>query len=244
MEFRGVRSEDQPSADRSGDDRYGTLVAPRVVAPFHQHLFNVRLDMDVDGTRNTVYELDLVAADEGAANPYGNAMVARATPLLRERDARRSIDAAAARTWLVVSAERTNELGKPTGYQLVPDSSPTLLAVPESPLARRAEFARHHLWVTPFDPDERHAGGEYPNQHPGGAGLPEWTASDRLLDQTDVVLWHTFGTSHVCRPEDWPVMPVEHAGFRLRPWGFFDRNPALDVPPSTSHCASEHQVKA
>jgi primary-amine oxidase len=33
------------------------------------------------------------------------------------------------------------------------------------------------------------------------------------------------------------VMPVERAGFRLRPWGFFDRNPALDVPPSGGgHC--------
>jgi primary-amine oxidase len=90
--------------------------------------------------------------------------------------------------------------------------------------------------VTPFHPDERHAGGEYPNQHPGGAGLPEWTAADRPLEDADLVLWHTFGTSHVCRPEDWPVMPVEYAGFRLKPWGFFDRNPALDVPPSPAHC--------
>jgi primary-amine oxidase len=29
-------------------------------------------------------------------------------------------------------------------------------------------------------------------------------------------------------------MPVEVAGFRLVPVGFFDRNPALDTPPSTS----------
>ena len=31
--------------------------------------------------------------------------------------------------------------------------------------------------------------------------------------------------------EDWPVMPVERAGFALRPFGFFDANPALDVAP-------------
>ena len=50
------------------------------------------------------------------------------------------------------------------------------------------------------------------------------------------MLWHTFGVTHVPRPEDWPVMPVEYTGFTLIPFGFFDRNPALDVPPSAAHC--------
>ena len=45
-----------------------------------------------------------------------------------------------------------------------------------------------------------------------------------------MVLWYTFGAHHVPRPEDWPVMPVVKIGFSLRPRGFFDRSPALDVP--------------
>ena len=52
----------------------------------------------------------------------------------------------------------------------------------------------------------------------------------------DIVVWHTFGVTHIPRPEDWPVMPVEYTGFTLVPFGFFDRNPALDVPPSADHC--------
>jgi primary-amine oxidase len=214
------------------DDPYSSVVAPGVGAMHHQHLFNVRLDMEVDGPANTVYEVDLVAAPPGPGNPWGNAMTVRSTPLLRESTARRFIDAAAGRSWVVTSAGRRNALGQPTGYRLIPQSSPLLLAPPDTPLGRRAAFARHHLWVTRFDPEERHAGGEYPNQHPGGLGLPAWTAADRSLEAADVVLWHTFGLSHIARPEDWPVMPVEHCGFRLRPWGFFDRNPALDVPPT------------
>ncbi len=33
-------------------------------------------------------------------------------------------------------------------------------------------------------------------------------------------------------------MPVDYTGFTLKPVGFFDRNPALDVPPTASggHC--------
>jgi primary-amine oxidase len=215
---------------------YAHLVAPGLAAIHHQHLFNARLDMEVDGPRNSVQELDVVPADEGHDNPYRTAIVTRTTPLRCEADARRQADPAVGRSWLITSADRRNVIDQPTAYQLVPQASPTLLAAPASSLGRRAEFARHHLWVTPFAEDERHAGGEYPNQHPGGSGLPEWTDGNRSIQETDVVLWHTFGTSHAARPEDWPVMPVERTGFRLRPCGFFDRNPALDVPPSHLHC--------
>jgi len=35
---------------------------------------------------------------------------------------------------------------------------------------------------------------------------------------------------HMVRTEDWPVMPVLWHGFEIRPFDFFDRNPALDLP--------------
>ncbi len=89
------------------------------------------------------------------------------------------------------------------------------------------------LWVTPFDRDEMHAAGRYPNQSAGGDGLPAWTAADRPLVDTDLVVWHTFGLHHLPRPEDFPVQPVVTAGFALHPSGFFDENPALDVPPAS-----------
>src|SRR5207237_5765856 len=104
----------------------------------------------------------------------------------------------------------------------------------------RAGFARHNLWATPYQPDERRAAGEYPNQHEGGDGLPRWTAADRSLVETDVVLWYTFGLTHFVRPEDWPVMPVEYTGFLLSPFGFFDRNPALDVAVTASSESCHH----
>ncbi|MDZ7726785.1 MAG: hypothetical protein U5Q44_00560 [Dehalococcoidia bacterium] len=109
-------------------------------------------------------------------------------------------------------------------------------------VAKRATFGTKTLWVTQYDPDELHAAGDFPNQHPGGDGLPAYIAKDRPLENQDVVLWHTVGVTHIARPEDWPVMPVEYAGFTLKPIGFFERNPALDVPPSHGdHCATDDQ---
>ena len=213
---------------------FGTLVAPQLDAPNHQHLFNMRLDFEVDGPNNTVYEVDAIGLPPGPDNPYGNAIVARKTAIANECEARRSCNPATARTWKIVNPHVTNRFGEPVGYKLVPFVGPTLLADESSDLARRAEFARHSLWITRYDPGELHAAGDYPNQHPG-AGIGEWVKQGRDLLDTDVVMWHTFGTSHLPRPEDWPIMPCEYIGFSLKPAGFFDRNPSLDVPPPSGH---------
>jgi primary-amine oxidase len=214
---------------------FANVIAPGIAAPHHQHLFSARLDLDVDGTANSVYEVEAEAVPAGPDNPWGNAFRPRVTALTHELAAQRDMDAATSRTWRVVNESRRNALGQPVGYKLVPTmSTPTMLASPESSVGRRAGFARHNLWVTPYAADERRAAGEFPNQHAGGDGLPRWTAADRPLTDTDLVLWYTFGVTHFVRPEDWPVMPVEYTGFTLMPFGFFDRNPALDVAPTAS----------
>jgi primary-amine oxidase len=147
------------------------------------------------------------------------------------------IDPLRGRYWLVANRGDRNELGQEPAYKLVPGSNVLLFSDPSASVTQRAAFATRHLWVTPYHPDERFPAGDYPNQHPGGAGLPTWTKADRPIEDTDVVLWYTVGSHHITRPEDWPVMPTERAGFMLKPAGFFDRNPALDVAPSAfGHC--------
>jgi primary-amine oxidase len=211
--------------------RHGTLVAPGLNAMVHQHFFNMRLDLDIDGTDNTVEEVWTESLPRGPENPHGNAFEARRRPLETESAAQRRLDPASARWWEVVNPNVRHRLGRPVGYRLVPGENTRPFAQPDAAVMRRAGFVAEHLWVTPYEPDERYAAGDYPNQHPGGAGLPEWTSADRDIVNRDLVVWYTFGHHHVPRPEDWPVMPVATIGFQLKPVGFFDRNPALDVPP-------------
>ncbi|GAA4987082.1 primary-amine oxidase [Nonomuraea thailandensis] len=221
------------------DDRaapYASEVAPGLAAPYHQHLFSARLDMTVDGVANAVDEVEA----RPLAGEHGNAFGRTVTRLRTEQRARRDADLKAERTWHVVNPEVRNRLGRPVGYALHAEGKPTLMAAEGSSIHRRAEFATSHLWVTRYHPAERYPAGDLVNQHPGGAGLPEYTRADRDLDGQDIVLWHTFGLTHFPRTEDWPIMPVDTCGFVLKPVGFFDRNPTLDVPPSASQRSSCH----
>jgi primary-amine oxidase len=220
-----------------GPDGYSSEMAPGLGAPFHQHMFSARLDMSVDGDCNVVEEVDAVAVPIGPENPWGNAFRPERTRLTRESEAQRTADNLKARVWHITNPTKQNRLGQNVGYALHPEGQPVLLADPSSSVAKRAAFATKHLWVTKYDPAERYPAGDFVNQHPGDGGLPTFVAQDRDIDGEDIVVWHTFGLTHFPRPEDWPVMPVDYAGFKLKPVGFFDRNPALNVPAAPkSHC--------
>lgn len=215
---------------------FGVEVAPRLNAPFHQHIFAARLVTNIDGQNNSAYEVNTVRVPAGPANPHGNAFKAELTPLASEKQARRCINSDTARFWRFVNPNRKNRLGQPVGYRLVPGENCPPLVQPDARVMRRAAFTSNHLWVTPFDERERYAAGDYPNQHPAGDGLPVWTEADRNISNTEIVAWYVFAHNHVPRPEDWPVMPVGMIGFQLKPDGFFERSPAMDVPPPSKKC--------
>lgn len=228
------------SGHDGASEAFASEIAPGVGAPYHQHLFSARLDMSVDGLDNCVDEVDAVGLPMGPTNPVGNAITYRSTRLRTESEGQRLADPSSGRTWRVSSASAVNRLGRPTAYVLYPEGMPTLLAAEGSSVRERAAFATKHLWVTRYQPDQLWAAGELVNQHPGGSGLPAYVAGDRDIDGQDIVVWHTFGLTHFPRTEDWPVMPVDYCGFMLKPNGFFDRNPTLDVPAPPSNCSTGH----
>lgn len=214
----------------AGHTSFGHLVAPGVNAPNHQHFFSYRLDLDVDGTANTVFAVDTRAPDTN--NPKGEFFAMTEQTLATEREAMSDVSFSTARNWRVVNTHATNALGQYTGYTLVPGAAAPPFALPGSAPLRTAGFVAHQLWVTPYAPGELYAAGEFQNLGRDGDGLPAWTSANRSLADTDVVLWYTLGITHIPRPEDWPYMPAHRGGFRLVPTSFFSRNPALDVPAS------------
>ena len=246
IKLSGELSTNQLSADeeKEGSPSHGVMVAPGVNAQIHQHMFCARLDMAVDSHKNTVSEVDLVAEPpHPQKNPFGNAFNFQETILKTEKDAIRDYDASKARTWKISNADGklNGQTGKPVSYKLIPftqgPAQPTLLTDPSCAVSKKGAFASHNLWVTPHNDKERFPAGEYTPQGDGSDGLPDWTSANRNIEGEDVVLWHAFGVAHVPRPEDFPVMPCEVTGFTLKPDGFFEGNPSIDLPPDTNEAS-------
>jgi primary-amine oxidase len=212
--------------------KYGNLMAPQLYAPNHQHFFNLRLDFDLDGVANSVYEVNVQGEPKSRKNPYGNAFYAKPTLLTTEQKARRNLKLETGRYWKIVNENVKNEIGEPVAYKFIAGENCVPYAAKTASWYKRAGFVSNHLWVTPYDPDEKFGAGNYPNQHKGGDGLINWTKKNRSVTNTDIVLWYTMGHTHIPRPEDYPVMPASYIGFLLKPAGFFTMNPANDLPPS------------
>lgn len=217
--------------------KFGTEVAPGVLGQIHQHIFCARLDLAIDGDKNAVLECDTKGMPAGSDNPYGNAFYIDETVIGTETGRKR--EPTAERFWKFVSREKTNRMGRPTGYKLEPTHSITPFADPESPSGKRMRFVYNDLWVTPYDPEQRFPGGEFMNHSTGNDGVEQWVQKGRNVDGEDIVAWHVFGLHHMPRLEDFPVQPVVTTGFKLMPAGFFNGNPNLDLPPDANK-ASRH----
>ena len=219
------------------EPKYGTKVAPNVYGPNHQHFFCVRLDMMVDGQKNTVVECDSEAVPAGPDNPHGNAWVVKSTPIRSESESGRVADAGKGRFWKIINPSVKNAMGDPVAYKLEPGPSTLSFYQADAHALKRALFTTKNLWVTSYDQAEMFPAGDYVNQSTGGGGLPEYVKANRALENSDVVIWHSFVAHHIPRPEDWPVMPATLLGFHLKPTGFFDGNPGLDMPELADNCS-------
>lgn len=228
-QVKGSAANTVKEAERKGDLLYGSLLDRGLIGVNHQHIFNMRLDMDVDGPDNTFVTLTPRVVRAPASSRRTSAWVVDERQFDREQDAR--IDEGTGAQWTVVNPKRHNSLGYPTGYLLDAHSqNSSVLMSDDDPPAQRAAFTQHDLWVTRFDNAELYAAGNFPNQSLGGEGLPRYVADNDSIKNKDIVLWVNVGLTHITRAEDWPLMSVEWFGsLELKPFMFFDQNPGLDI---------------
>ncbi|WP_218510333.1 primary-amine oxidase [Variovorax sp. dw_308] len=230
---KGVKSRTMQDPTAAEDTRYGTLLDHNIVGTTHQHIYNFRLDLDVDGEKNSLTEVDPVVVPNTRGGPRTSAMETVTRTVATEQKAAQKFDAATIR--LLSNPARSNKVGNPVSYQLIPYAGGT------HPIAKGANFAKdewinhrlsfmdRQLWVTRYNPDELFPEGKYPNRSNKDTGLGEFVADDQSIENADDVVWLTTGTTHVARAEEWPIMPTEWVNVLLKPWNFFDETPTLGL---------------
>jgi primary-amine oxidase len=231
---KGVKSQSLSDETASEDTAWGPLISPGRAGINHSHFFSLRLDLDVDGTRNTFVRAAMVPETLPETSPRRSIWRVKHEVAKTDTEAKFRLNYERPAMWHVINPHKSNAVGYPVSYMIHGGGNALPLMDPdESPLSR-AQFANYHLWVTPYSPAERWAAGDYPNQSSPGQGLPSWTAHSRSIEDTDIVLWYTMGFHHIPSSEDWPVYNLGWHSVTLKPYNFFDQNPALDVPPVES----------
>jgi primary-amine oxidase len=211
--------------------QFGQLVAPGIDAVDHDHFFSYRLDLDVDGTQNSLM-VDKLVPYKLPDSALGRHWIWAMKPemLKTEGQAKLNVSIEHPAMWRFANENVKNALGQPTSFEIMPgETGISLLPSTEWP-QKRAGFSEHNLWVTPYDPNERYVSGVYVMGSKGEDALTEWVKKDRSIMNTDIVAWYTVGFHHVPRPEDWPQMPIMWHTFSLRPFQFLPKNPTMDLP--------------
>jgi primary-amine oxidase len=227
---KGVASQSMKDATAAADTRAGTLIAPGLVAPFHSHYFNFRLDLDIDGTSNDFMRERLVQQSLAEGTPRRSIYAVTTEMPASEQAARSRIDPASPALYHFGNHNVESALGHHPGYMLMPEGSyvhPLLAA--DDPPVRRNSYLHYQLSVTPHQPSERYAGGRFAMMSDGSDTLGAWTSRDRPIGNRDIVAWYTIGFHHITRMEDWPVMPTHWFGFTLMPHNFFATSPAMTI---------------
>ncbi|QRM57443.1 tyramine oxidase [Sinorhizobium sp. BG8] len=228
---KGVASKSMKDATAAADTRYGTLIAPNLVAPNHDHFFNFRFDFDIDGQKNMFARTALVAGKSPEGTPRRSFWETKDEMPMTEMEGRYKVNPATPAMYHVMNMGKETKLGHHPAYMILPENSVAYspLDVENDPPARRNAYIEYTFWNTPYDPKERYAGGEYAFQSDGSDSLPAWVKKDRSIHDTDIVTWYTMGFHHVPHMEDWPVMSTMWKGITLMPYNFFDHNPSIGI---------------
>ncbi len=199
-EVKGVAARNMADRSAQQDTAAGMLVAPNLVGVNHDHFVSLRLDVDIDGSANTLLRQKLVPRP--AAGDTGRRSLWTVTKeAVGEEGPVPAVEHGGAEVWRIVNPNLQNRLGQYPAYELRPGHSATSLLAPDDLPQRRAAFSAAPLWVTAYDAKELYAAGLYPNQSRGGDGLPAYAARHRPVANTDIVLWVTMGFHHLPRPD-------------------------------------------
>ncbi|KAF6065134.1 Copper amine oxidase, enzyme domain family protein [Candida albicans] len=241
-------------ADGEDIGPWGTVVYPNVNAHNHQHLFSLRIHPRIDGDNNSAATSDAKPSPfptGSTQNMYGNAFYCEKTTFKTVKESITNFESATARTWDMYNPSSIHKYsGKPATYKLWSTFCSPLLAQEGSLVKKRAPWAASHTQVVPYVDDKLGYGRLYPSgdhvpqwSGDGLRGMREWIGDGTdKVDNTDILLFHTFGITHFPAPEDFPVMPTEIFDLQLRPRNIHTENPVLDVKPSYARTTSE--VKA
>ncbi|XP_034272102.1 membrane primary amine oxidase-like [Pantherophis guttatus] len=214
-----------------GGTKYGNKVGEYTLGTMHNHLINYKVDLDVEGVKNSLVDLDM--AYESVQAPWRPEHTIQRPILTQqvldtEEKAAFPLDGKIPR-YLLFSSNNENQWGHKQSYRIQIISFAGKHLPQSSPMEKAISWGRYKLSVTKQKEEELTSTCIYNQNDPWD---PLVTFANFIDNETivneDLVAWISVGFLHVPHAEDIPttVTVGNGVGFLLRPYNYFDVDPS------------------
>uniref|UniRef100_A0A8C8VN60 Amine oxidase n=1 Tax=Pelusios castaneus TaxID=367368 RepID=A0A8C8VN60_9SAUR len=214
--------------------RYGSRVQRDVLGNMHTHLVHYKLDLDIAGTGNSFETVEM--RFENISNPWsaGERVVQsrlHRRPRRTERQAAFPFGTALPRYLMFYSPSQRNRWGHPRSYRIQYSSQADRVLPRGWKEEKGIAWGRYHLAVTRRHEREATSSSLYAQNDlwEPTVDFEGFIRNDENIENQDLVAWVTVGFLHIPHAEDVPntATPGNAVGFFLRPFNFFDEDPAV-----------------
>ncbi|XP_069138611.1 putative amine oxidase [copper-containing] [Argopecten irradians] len=216
------------------ENPYGVHIKEGINAGIHNHLFHLKVDLDVKGTENKFETLDIKV--ENKTNPWNDGGYHMQTYYERnvketELEAVCNYNFSTPKYLLVSSYNETSDQGLPRSFRLLPRGMSNMMVNPAFGFSKSISWAKQQVAVTRHRDDEETSSSIY----------AMWDASDPVVDFAkyiqddenivgeDIVAWVTLGTQHIPQIENVPNTGTvgTHLSLFIMPYNYFDEDPSM-----------------
>lgn len=204
----------------------------KATANLHQHIFNFRLDLDIDGINNNFKTIDISKTtptkhDFSGAKTWSQ-IIMQESVIDNEQDAAIRYDFSRPKLYVMYD----NKTSKQRGYRIQSNNFHNPVLSDSSPLlAGGASWTKYQLAVTKFNESETTTASAFVQGDPFNPAInfDDFIENNDKLTNEDLVAWVTVGLHHIPTYEDLPVTstPGKTLSVVLAPFNYFERDPAI-----------------
>ncbi|XP_063411542.1 putative amine oxidase [copper-containing] [Mytilus trossulus] len=219
-----------------GDNPFSSQLENNLMAPLHHHLFHIKVDLDIKGTKNRFETLDIepeVTHNEVSDDPNATIVQSKFTKRLKktELEGACKYEFSHPKTFTFVNNNVKDQNGNSAGYRLINNGMTKNIRPSCDGNNPAVSWSQYQVAVTKYKDSEPSSSNMFAHSNNPVFNFQQFIDDNENIVDEDLVAWVTMGMYHITHKEDIPVThtPGMSRSFYLTPFNYFDESPGMSV---------------